>query len=85
MEAVPLAARARWRSVRKGAHADDLLFARRDLRRVQVSFAEGAVEVADPLAIDREDDVRLVDEVGAQDCRVVPAPLVQRLVDLAVG
>ena len=54
-------------------------------RLVDALVAQEAVEVADPLAVEREADVRLVDEVAAERRRLVPAAAVERLDDLAVG
>ncbi len=55
------------------------------MRRVDVVRQEVVADVRDPLAIDGEADARLVHEVALELRRIVPAALVERLQDLAIG
>ena len=48
-------------------------------------LGEEAVQVRDPLAVDREADLRFVDEIVPELRRVVPPFLLDRLADLPVG
>jgi hypothetical protein len=60
----------------------ELGVARRDLGLVHATVAQEAGEVADPLPVEREADVGLVDEVGGQLSGVVPLACLELLADL---
>src|SRR5262245_25382402 len=81
---VPAAARVPRRAVRERELRDDLGVCAVDVLLRDAVLAQERAEVGDPLAVDGEADLRLVDEVVGEQGRVVPARFLDRLADLPV-